>query len=238
MEIEDARYYTGKQKEAEMYDGILGYNTSFGAYKLSIVADSVFDICGMDSTKNVLEIAAGTGELAIKYAKKANMVVCVDISKYMVSIEKNKADGVQVNNMEFVVGDGLSLPFRDNTFDIVIERGIQLVYQDYFLSDGTTDNFVKEMRRVTKDKVIIMHQNKIVNYNKSELNRHFFTENELKKLLVNSDFNDIRTIYITHSTRFLFNVFGDMKLKKLENIIRSIPILNKIGGGIIACGKK
>jgi demethylmenaquinone methyltransferase/2-methoxy-6-polyprenyl-1,4-benzoquinol methylase len=70
----------------------------------------------------VLDIATGTGDIAISLAlklKNAN-IVGIDISKEMLKVaqEKINAQGLQ-NNIKLVCGDAESLPFDRHSFDTV-----------------------------------------------------------------------------------------------------------------------
>lgn len=61
-----------------------------------------------------LDIATGTGDLALSLARQPGIerVVGLDLVPQMVSLAQAKAQG----RLGLVVGDGLSLPFADNTF--------------------------------------------------------------------------------------------------------------------------
>ena len=61
-----------------------------------------------------LDIATGTGDLALSLARQPHIqkVIGLDLVPQMVSLAQAKARG----RLGLVVGDGLSLPFADNTF--------------------------------------------------------------------------------------------------------------------------
>lgn len=71
------------------------------------------------SSTLALDLATGTGEMAIALAQGKAQVIGVDICPGMVRWGKGKAlrlgKGGQIH---FLLGDALSLPFPDNTFDI------------------------------------------------------------------------------------------------------------------------
>lgn len=64
------KYEVYDKKQAERFDDALGYNTPFGAYKLNLIVEKVFEISRMGN-KEVLEVAGGTGEPMVRYVKKA-----------------------------------------------------------------------------------------------------------------------------------------------------------------------
>lgn len=67
----------------------------------------------------VLDVATGTGNLAIPAAKTGATVTGIDIAPNLIeqAIERAKAEGVDV---KFEVGDAEALPYEDNTFDVVM----------------------------------------------------------------------------------------------------------------------
>lgn len=72
--------------------------------------------------KTILDLATGTADLAIalaKYNPQAH-IVGMDISEKMMEIgkEKVKQQGLE-NQIELRLGDAASLPFDDNSFDVV-----------------------------------------------------------------------------------------------------------------------
>jgi demethylmenaquinone methyltransferase/2-methoxy-6-polyprenyl-1,4-benzoquinol methylase len=61
-----------------------------------------------------LDLATGTGDIAIALASKGARVVGLDITLRMIELAKRKSDGAR-----FLVGDMLALPFPSGSFDIV-----------------------------------------------------------------------------------------------------------------------
>ena len=71
--------------------------------------------------KSILDIATGTGDLAIALAKtNANKIIGLDISSGMLDIGKQKIIKKQLEDtIEMVLGDSENMPFEDNTFDAI-----------------------------------------------------------------------------------------------------------------------
>lgn len=70
----------------------------------------------------ILDIATGTGDLAIMFAEKtkAHKIVGLDISEGMLNVGKQKVLAKKLEDrIEMVVGDSENLPFEDNTFDVI-----------------------------------------------------------------------------------------------------------------------
>ena len=73
--------------------------------------------------KEVLDVGAGTGALSfLALEQGAAKVVCGDISKYMLEQCRKKASdkGFKQDQIDFKLLDAESLPFADNSFDVVI----------------------------------------------------------------------------------------------------------------------
>ncbi len=72
--------------------------------------------------KTILDIATGTGDLAITLAEstQAEKITGLDISPGMLNVgkEKVKKKGLE-NRIEMVLGDSEDMPFEDNTFDAI-----------------------------------------------------------------------------------------------------------------------
>ena len=90
----------------------------------------------------ILDIATGTGDLAINLVKTgAEQIIGLDISKGMLEVGKKKvADKGLDTTIEMVVGDSENLPFEDDTFDAVtvafgvrnfedLEKGLSEIYR-------------------------------------------------------------------------------------------------------------
>ena len=68
----------------------------------------------------VLEVACGTGLVALKVAKRVSKVYGIDISEPMIDEAKKKAKETGIQNVEFSVKDAYALSFDNNMFDTVI----------------------------------------------------------------------------------------------------------------------
>ena len=68
----------------------------------------------------VLEVATGTGLVALKIASTVDRVHAIDISSQMIDVAKKKAEDTGIDNVAFSVEDAYALPFSDGMFDRVI----------------------------------------------------------------------------------------------------------------------
>lgn len=86
----------------------------------------------------ILDLAAGTGTSSEPFFKRGAVVIPCDFSLGMLKVGKKR-----LPHLPFVAGDGLNLPFADNSFDAVtISFGLRNLHD--------TDRGLKELLRVTK----------------------------------------------------------------------------------------
>ncbi|WP_405023542.1 bifunctional demethylmenaquinone methyltransferase/2-methoxy-6-polyprenyl-1,4-benzoquinol methylase UbiE [Mangrovimonas cancribranchiae] len=114
-----------KEQVTKMFDNISGgYDSlnrviSFGIdikWRKRVVA-----MIEQTNPESILDIATGTGDLAINLAQtNAKKIVGLDISQGMLDIGKQKVAEKKLNKtIEMVLGDSENLPFENNTFDAI-----------------------------------------------------------------------------------------------------------------------
>jgi len=127
---------------SENYDG-LNRVISFG---IDIKwRKKVVNIVKKTQPKHILDIATGTGDLAINLAEtNAEKIVGLDISSGMLEIGKQKIEKKNLSNkIEMVIGDSENMPFEDNTFDaITVAFGVR--------NFETLEKGLKDILRVLK----------------------------------------------------------------------------------------
>ena len=90
--------------------------------------NKVVKIVEETTPENILDIATGTGDLAISLAKtSATKIVGLDLSPGMLDVGKVKVKAKKLDDkIEMVIGDSENLPFEDNSFDaITVAFGIR-----------------------------------------------------------------------------------------------------------------
>ncbi len=88
----------------------------------------VVEIVGKNNPKQILDIATGTGDLALMMAKlNPEKVIGLDISAGMLEVGKQKINKANLSDkIEMIVGDSEDMPFKDNTFDaITVSFGVR-----------------------------------------------------------------------------------------------------------------
>jgi demethylmenaquinone methyltransferase/2-methoxy-6-polyprenyl-1,4-benzoquinol methylase len=123
---------TKKEQVAKMFDAISGNYDGLNRV-ISFGIDvrwrkRVVELIAKKNPKNVLDIATGTGDLALLMSKtSAEKIIGLDISKGMLDIGNKK---VLENNLqgkiEMMLADSEAMPFEDNSFDaITVAFGIR-----------------------------------------------------------------------------------------------------------------
>lgn len=138
-----------KEQVAQMFDNIsknydgLNRVISFGIdvkWRKKVVA-----IIGKKNPKQILDIATGTGDLAIMMAAlNPDRIIGLDISAGMLDVGKQKIAKANLSDIiEMIVGDSENMPFDDNTFDaITVSFGVR--------NFANLDKGLKEIKRVLK----------------------------------------------------------------------------------------
>ena len=94
------------------------------------------------TNKTVLDVATGTGSLAIALSHKAKKVVGIDLSSKMLDVARKKNSN---DNLSFLQMDASKMDFHDNEFDIIT---ISLGLHDMPLEVRTS--VLEEVKRVLK----------------------------------------------------------------------------------------
>lgn len=121
-----------KEQVALMFDNISGnYDNLNRVISFGIDVKWRKKVLQMVSNKNpesILDIATGTGDLAILMTKtQAKKIVGLDISEGMLDVGRKKIAALHLDSrIEMMVGDSEKMPFEDNSFDaITVAFGIR-----------------------------------------------------------------------------------------------------------------
>jgi ubiquinone/menaquinone biosynthesis C-methylase UbiE len=77
---------------------------------------------GVTPNDTVLDVACGPGLVACAFANVARHVTGIDIVPAMIEQARQRQIGMDLVNMDWVVGDILPLPFGDGSFSLVLSR--------------------------------------------------------------------------------------------------------------------
>ena len=136
-----------KAQVSKMFDRIAPYY-DFLNHFLSLGIDirwrnKAIDHLKPSQPKHILDVATGTGDLAITIANRLNpsKVMGLDISKEMLEVGRKKIKKKGLDELiELQHGDSENMPFEDNTFDAItvafgvrnfenLERGLNEMYR-------------------------------------------------------------------------------------------------------------
>lgn len=138
-----------KEQVAQMFDNISkDYDGLNRVISLGIDVSwrkKVVKLVGKNNPKQILDIATGTGDLALMMSElKPDRIVGLDISEGMLEVGKQKiAKAGLSDTIEMIVGDSENMPFNDNTFDaITVSFGVR--------NFENLDKGLQEINRVLK----------------------------------------------------------------------------------------
>ena len=104
-----SRLYTPLQEKSnkKIYDEIINLSDKY-----------------LSNDKSMLELACGTGQFTFSFCKKCKSYIATDLSENMVDETKKRSEKIltmeERENISFSVEDAISLPYEDNSFDIVL----------------------------------------------------------------------------------------------------------------------
>jgi ubiquinone/menaquinone biosynthesis C-methylase UbiE len=150
--------------------------------------NAYFNFCGIQPTDRLLDVACGPGEFTIFIAKRISEARGVDISDREIEIAKGLIKEFGLENIEFDCTDVEHLPYRDNSYSIVVCKSA-------FHHFTNPDRVFKEMIRCCEKSGKIGIQD-IVAYEDNYVNNFFETFDKLvdishNKVLSKNEFNKL-----------------------------------------------
>ncbi|WP_170405729.1 bifunctional demethylmenaquinone methyltransferase/2-methoxy-6-polyprenyl-1,4-benzoquinol methylase UbiE [Ruegeria arenilitoris] len=113
---------------ASKYD-VMNDVMSMGIHR--VWKDAMMDWLAPRPGQRLLDVAGGTGDISFRFLKRAGYghATVLDLTEPMLVEGRQRAEADQMaDSLNWVVGDAMSLPFEDNTFDVyTISFGIRNV---------------------------------------------------------------------------------------------------------------
>ena len=113
---------------ASKYD-VMNDVMSLGVHR--IWKDIMMDWLAPQAGQKLLDVAGGTGDIAFRFLERSGFghATVLDLTSSMLAEGRSRAEAQQmINEIDWVVGDAMNLPFEDNVFDVyTISFGIRNV---------------------------------------------------------------------------------------------------------------
>ncbi|MWW26421.1 bifunctional demethylmenaquinone methyltransferase/2-methoxy-6-polyprenyl-1,4-benzoquinol methylase UbiE [Algibacter lectus] len=165
---------------------------------------------------SILDVATGTGDLAINLAEtNASRIVGFDISSGMLEIGKTKVTKKALDSkIEMILGDSESMPFEDNSFDaITVAFGVR--------NFESLENGLKEIYRVLKPNgTFVILETSMPDKTPYKQGYNFYTKNILP--LIGKMFSKDRSAYKYLCESASVFPYGEA----LNNILRKIGFID------------
>lgn len=126
------------------------------------LTEALIERSGIREGQSVLDVAGGTGEPSLTIAEvvgPSGWVTCTDAVAEMVETARSEANRRGIRNVQFQQCTADSLPFSDNSFDVVVSRLGAMFFRDSHAA-------MREMLRVVKPGGVLA----FAVWHKSELN--------------------------------------------------------------------
>ncbi len=220
-----------KRKSEPSYfelQSLWGFTKHGGGLKAT---QELIELCHVDKAKYVLDVGCGVGATSCYIAKRHDCkVVGVDISERMIAQAKERAKRENVKNkVEFRVADVQDLPFKENTFDVVIGESIIAFLEE-------KEKGITECRRVVKTGGYVgfnegtwtkkQPPTELIKYMSHLTGAKFETAENWKKLMENSGLEDI--VVKTYKLSILSKI-DEIKMYGLKDYLRSFHRFLSLG---------
>ena len=176
----------------------------------------VVNIVAKQNPETILDIATGTGDLAINLTEtSASKIIGLDISEGMLDVGRNKIAKKKLEHtIDMVVGDSENLPFKDNTFDaITVAFGVR--------NFENLDKGLSEILRVLKPKgIFVILETSVPTKSPFRQGYKFYTKSILP--IIGKLFSKDKVAYSYLSESASVFPYGE----SLNNILQKIGFIN------------
>lgn len=211
-----------KEQVAQMFDTISGNYDNLNRV-ISFGIDikwrkKVLKIVSDKKPKIILDIATGTGDLAILMAKtNAEKIIGLDISAGMLEVGKKKVEEKKLSNViDLVLGDSESMPFEDNYFDaITVSFGVRNF-------ENLEKGFAEILRVLKPNGVFVILETSVPDKTPYKQGYKFYTKNILP--VIGKLFSKDNSAYGYLSESAAVFPYGEA----LNNILRKIGFIDVV----------
>jgi demethylmenaquinone methyltransferase/2-methoxy-6-polyprenyl-1,4-benzoquinol methylase len=211
-----------KEQVAQMFDTISGNYDNLNRV-ISFGIDikwrkKVLKIVSDKKPKIILDIATGTGDLAILMTQtNAEKIIGLDISAGMLEVGKKKVEEKKLSNViDLVLGDSESIPFEDNYFDaITVGFGVRNF-------ENLEKGFAEILRVLKPNGVFVILETSVPDKTPYKQGYKFYTKNILP--LIGKLFSKDNSAYGYLSESAAVFPYGEA----LNNILRKIGFIDVV----------
>ncbi len=160
----------------------------------------IFDVLALKGDETILDLACGPGIYARAFAKRASRgsVVGFDLSVPMLNYAADRARRQNLNNILFVRGNAMDLPFMEDSFDVVNCCGALHLFPEHEQVVHTVHKILKPGGRFTvaaarrpEGKVA----QKIIAYSGEKSGTTYYTDQRILSLLQDAGFTQKTLLY-------------------------------------------
>jgi ubiquinone/menaquinone biosynthesis C-methylase UbiE len=199
--------------------------------------EAIIDYGKLTDDEKILDVGCGWGRILIGLKKYLphSFLVGTDVIEGLLkkAQEVIKEEVGNLDNMELLISDINKLSFDDNFFDKVIcIRVLQYVSKPV--------ETLKKLKRITKKggRVIIIVPNKLNLRQALRYHTKLYRPSEVYNWFKRSNFSQIKIGTIRFLPRFRHKPRRGSRIRIVEKIGSTTPLINKLGGLIICSGKK
>jgi demethylmenaquinone methyltransferase/2-methoxy-6-polyprenyl-1,4-benzoquinol methylase len=211
-----------KEQVAQMFDTISGnYDNLNRVISFGIDVKwrkKVLKMIGKSHPKTILDIATGTGDLAILMAQtKAEKIIGLDISAGMLEVGVQKISSKNLSKtIEMVLGDSENIPFEDDYFDaITVAFGVR--------NFENLEKGLSEILRVLKPNgTFVILETSVPDKTPYKQGYHFYSTNILPMIGKLFSKDNVAYGYLSESAAAF--PYGE----KLNNILRKIGFIDVV----------
>lgn len=103
----------------------------------------LLDNLNLNSSMKAVDLATGTGFTAVALADRVSEVVAYDATPEMLNEARKLSEEMKLDNLQFITGDVMEMPFEDNSFEIATCRRAAHHFTDM-------NKFLSEVYRILK----------------------------------------------------------------------------------------
>ncbi|RKR09710.1 demethylmenaquinone methyltransferase [Flavobacterium sp. 90] len=211
-----------KEQVAQMFDNISGnYDNLNRVISFGIDVKwrkKVLKIVSDTKPKIILDIATGTGDLAILMSQtNAEKIIGLDISAGMLEVGRKKVEEKKLSNViDLVLGDSENIPFEDNYFDaITVGFGVRNF-------ENLEKGFSEILRVLKPNGVFVILETSVPDKTPYKQGYNFYSKNILP--IIGKLFSKDNSAYGYLSESAAAFPYGE----KLNNILRKIGFIDVV----------